>query len=186
MNTVQIDHALRSWLKTQSRIPHTTFKGTFALNQLPYVYTLDPPFASIVNTEPLDQEGDHWIAVFRSKDGPIEFFDTRGFPNDYTYTDHILSQMSLSGEPQYIFNMYNIQSMCSSVCGEYCIALVYFRLLGVSFESFLKCFSTTDLVRNDKRIYAFVHNTFDILPHERVIPAFSSDVMCRRFGLLGI
>ena len=174
MNTVQINHALQSWLGSQSKYPPSIFKGTFALNQMPYVYTLVAPFAMIINTDPLFREGDHWIAIYCPKpNAPVEFFDTRGFPVNESYYNHVLSV--LVAHFSTVYNVYPIQSPCSTVCGEFCIAFLYFRICGVSFDDFLNMFSVVNLRYNDRWVYNFVHKHFDILKFDRPYPAFLCD-----------
>jgi hypothetical protein len=168
MNTIQIDHALQSWLGSQSKYPQSIYKGTFALNQVPHV---EAPFAMVLNTDPLMKEGDHWIAVYcASAHDPVEFFDTRGFPLNEYYTKHVLSV--LAPRVSIVYNLYPIQSVCSTVCGEFCIAYLYHRICGISFDEFLSFFSAIDLRHNDHWVFNFVHKNFDVLKFKRVLPAF--------------
>jgi hypothetical protein len=161
MNTVQIRHALTSWLQSQSKYHAGIFKGVFALNQAPWVYTLDYPFGLVLNTKALGHEGDHWFAIYGSKsDEPVEIFDTRG---GQIWSDYINSVVSLLSPRTVICNSYPLQSPCSNVCGEYCIAFLYCRITGTHFDEFLSAFHSTDFLKNDSRVYDFVHARFDIL-----------------------
>jgi hypothetical protein len=181
MNTLQIDHALRSC--SWNDRARTVFKGTFALNQIPLAYTLNPPYGLVVNTEPSSQAGDHWIALFQSERAqPVEILDTRGdsYSKELTapenYIPHLLDVLMID---DYQINRLPLQSPCSSLCGEYCILFLYCRMmLGLSFESYLSLFSETDLYANDRFVYDFVHQHFEILNYPRETPALYSKKSC--------
>ena len=150
MDTHQIDHALR-------HVPF--FRGTFASNQLPYVYMLDPPFALVVNTAPSAEEGDHWVAYYSDDRNQLEYFDSLGKPP--------LTAVRCQ------YNVRRIQGACSSVCGEYCIYFLHSRAVkNVSLEEFINSFSEKNLEKNDKLVYRIVHHEFYILPRTRPYPAF--------------
>jgi hypothetical protein len=183
MNTLQIDHALRSCSSWQERA-RNIFRGTFAINQVPWVYTLNAPFGLVVNTEPSSQAGDHWIALFQSeKTQPVEILDTRGYSYSKellsareNYIHHLLDVLMID---DYQINRLPLQSPCSSLCGEYCILFLYCRMmLGLSFESYLSLFSETDLYENDRFVLHFVHQHFEILNYDRETPALYSKKVC--------
>jgi hypothetical protein len=171
MNTFQINHALRNKLGSD------IFRGTFALNQAPLSYTLNPPFGMIINTEPVTEEGDHWIALYHEQiESPFEIFDSRGFSEDHRYIHHILKSLRID---QYTMNRFPLQSVCSSVCGEYCLFFLYCRAaLGMSYAHFLTFFSEKNLFANDHFIYNIVHKHFEILNYPRKVPPLYPKNMC--------
>jgi hypothetical protein len=181
MNTLQIDHALRS--SSSNERARNIFKGTFALNQVPLVYTLNPPYGLVVNTEPSSQAGEHWIALYQSEQGrPVEILDTRGssYSKDLTahenYVQHVVDVLKIE---DYQMNRFPLQSPCSSLCGEYCVLFLYCRMMvDLSFDSYLSLFSETDLYANDRFVYHFVHQNFDILNYPRETPALYSKKVC--------
>jgi hypothetical protein len=178
MNTLQIDHALRTALNgwTRRHAQQDIFRGTFALNQVPLVYTLNPPYGLVVNTEPSTQDGDHWIALFQSEEGqPVDILDTRGYSRHHHYISHLVDSLDIS---EYRMNRSPLQSVCSSVCGEYCVLFLYCRICGWSFDSFLSLFSETDLYANDCFVHDFVHQHFNILNYPRDAPALYSKTLC--------
>lgn len=164
MDTIQLNHALRSRVD----IPPGIYRGAFAINQVPYVYSLDKPYALIVNTAPWPLDGDHWVALFCQKNGVIEYFDSVGNPPP--------NKLRLPTPTTVVYSPQRLQHHCTSVCGEYCILFLYCRLKGVSIGEFVSCFSTTDLLRNDRKALHTVHQYFDILPHTRPYPAI--DKLC--------
>ena len=69
MNAIEIDNKVKAVSGTERY-----FKGVFSSNNMP---VSTPPYCFIVNSEPNDQPGDHWLAIWVNKDS-IEFFDTYG------------------------------------------------------------------------------------------------------------
>jgi hypothetical protein len=51
-------------------------------------------------------------------------------------------------------------------------------MVGLSFDSYLSLFSETDLYANDRFVYRFVHQNFDILNYPRETPALYSKKVC--------
>ena len=163
MDSHQISHALKS----RHDVPPNIFKGTYALNQLPS--TLTPPFGLVFNTEPLPLDGQHWIALFCPTKGIVEYFDTSGNPPLDTESLRQLKLAISSREGcRLIFSNRQIQNMCTSVCGEYCVLFLYCRMMGMSFIDFLCCFSDSKLMNNDVFVYSTVHSLFDIPNRERL------------------
>lgn len=156
MDTIQLNHALKS----RTDLPPGVFKGAFAINQLPFVYTLTRPFAFIVNTDPWPLEGKHWIALFCKERSVVEYFDTAAKPPPDLLWDKL--------QPNSIVcNTQRLQHDCTSVCGEYCLLFLYARLKRISFRDFLSCFDNSNRLLNDKKAYEIVQQYFDILPHTR-------------------
>lgn len=101
--------------------------GCLARDQLPPNFDkIRRPFALIFNTHPLSKPGEHWLAMYSSKVGLIEFFDSYGYPPSY----YLLSDTN----SQYIYSDRSIQSFGSNVCGHYCIMFIYLRSQNRSFK----------------------------------------------------
>ena len=167
MDSHQISHALKS----RHDLPPNIFKGTYALNQLPS--TLSPPFGLVFNTEPLPLDGQHWIALFCPTKGIMEYFDTSAnSPLEAESLRKLKLSTSTREGCRLIFNTKQIQNECSSVCGEYCVLFLYCRMMGMSFEDFMSCFSDSKLMHNDAFVYSIVHNIFDVPKRERLHPVF--------------
>ena len=59
--------------------------GVFARDELPDLTRERRPLCLILNTDPKDQPGTHWLAVYAAIAGPIELFDSFGFlPINYS------------------------------------------------------------------------------------------------------
>ena len=75
------------------------------------------PWCLILNTDPKDLPGTHWLALYATQSGRIELFDSFGFfPSMYGIDS--LNPLHL---------LYSLQSRSSSVCGHYCIVYIYLR-----------------------------------------------------------
>ena len=91
--------------------------GVFARDELPDVSRESRPWCLILSTDPIDQPGSHWLALYAPINGLIELFDSFGF-SPSTYNLDSLNPIHLS---------YTFQSLNSSVCGQYCIVYLYLR-----------------------------------------------------------
>ena len=162
MDTIQINHALEEW--------KPEFRGTFAINHIPLVYTRKSPFALVFNQDAYPGAGTHWIAIFCDVNGNLEYFDTSGSPppDDNEKLNAIFDECKTV-----VYNNKRIQSFCSSVCGEYCIFYLIARLENISFEQCLNFFSASNKLQNDVFVYNFVHTHCNIIDRERILPVIS-------------
>ena len=53
--------------------------GVFARDELPDLMHERRPWCLILNTDPKDKPGTHWLALYAAIAGPIELFDSFGF-----------------------------------------------------------------------------------------------------------
>ena len=91
--------------------------GVFARDELPDVKHEVRPWCLILITDPKDKPGIHWFALYATRDGPIERFDSFGLPPSTYSLDSL--------DPSHL--LYSFQSLSSSVCGHYCIVYLYLR-----------------------------------------------------------
>ena len=89
--------------------------GVFARDELPDLIREIRPWCLILNTDPKDKPGTHWLALYVQTDGRIEFFDSFGL-SPVTYSLDSLDPLHL---------LYSFQSPTSFVCGHYCIVYIY-------------------------------------------------------------
>jgi hypothetical protein len=121
MNGGSIDSILISALcGTQTR-----YLGVYALDQIPVTLTRYP-CAYVANTDPISRPGQHWTAFYHVSPTQLEFFDSYGSPpHDYEFPiPPDLTSLR--------YNSYPLQTLTSSVCGQYCIFYLYQRAHGVS------------------------------------------------------
>ena len=72
MNTVALDHILRADVYVLD-----VFGGVYASDKLP-VQVAKYPKAYVVNVDPSDRPGSHWVAFFSSSSEKAEFFYSHG------------------------------------------------------------------------------------------------------------
>ena len=114
MDTLEIERILKNQLKG-------VFTGVYPEDRLPRV--LRRPLAIVVNTDPSDLPGRHWVAVWISRDGFGEHFDTRGIPPEPPLRRY-LERMAPKG---FIHNKRRIQSGFTTICGMYVIEFLISR-----------------------------------------------------------
>lgn len=105
---------------------NVSFLGVFAFDCVPLAEfsrrTSRTNFC-IVNTDPANLPGKHWLALFKphSKTN-FEFFDSFGKPPSYY-------RFSLDERAMPDFSTLRLQSYNTRVCGHYCLLFLYIRII---------------------------------------------------------
>ena len=73
LNSIQLSIAL----KTNS-VTGKHMLAVFARDELSSIYT-NPPQIIIVNTNPLEKSGKHWLLIYFNEDESVDFFDSLGY-----------------------------------------------------------------------------------------------------------
>ena len=118
------------------------FIGCFARNELPQV---SQPCSFIVNTDPSDRSGSHWLAIVLRQETAL-YFDSFGLPILEPDIKNYLSQY-------YSYVIYNtecIQDTLSEYCGYYCAAFIKQVQSVEDFSIFVNKFSFINPKLNDK------------------------------------
>ena len=90
--------------------------GIFAGDELPGVTREIRPWCLILNTDPTNQPGTQWLALYAPLSGGIELFDSFGYvPSMYSL--YFLDPLHSS---------FFLQSPYTSVLCHYCIVYIYF------------------------------------------------------------
>ena len=118
----------------------------FARDKIPDLANHHRPFALVVNTDPHDKPGQHWLAIFASTLGPYELFDSFGMPPSFYHLDFL--------EPTHSLN--SIQSYSSSFCGQYCIYFLYLRSRNHSFQEIVSWLNK--VYSPDKYVHDYVNS----------------------------
>ena len=121
------------------------FRGVYAINTLPKkaIY----PSCLIVNTDPSNKPGSHWLAIYYYVNGEAEFFDSYGLNPNFYGLDNYLNKTSLN----WTYNKKQIQSFYSNLCGYYCFFYLMFKCRGYSLD---------DMIFNEKELTLFIKNYF--------------------------
>jgi len=117
------------------------FKGVIARNELPKKIN-NYPYCFIFNTKPRSHQGEHWLALYFSKNKTAHFFDSYGLPPSF----YNLEKYILSVAKTYTYNKKCIQGQ-SNLCGIYCIMFLYFKArkqLRNFYSKFTKNFKQND------------------------------------------
>jgi hypothetical protein len=102
--------------------------GVFARDELPDLNLRRRPFALILNTDPRNKPGQHWLAIFAPKAGRVELFDSYGLPPNFYGLDSF----------DLIYNSTSFHSSSSSVCGHYCKFFLFNRTKGYLFYDIIE------------------------------------------------
>ena len=88
----------------------------------------------IVNTDPSDRPGEHWVAVFFHDNKEAYYFDSYGLP---PWNNEILDFLEKNSS-RWTFNDHQIQSFYSRLCGQYCIFTLDALAKGYDIGSYLQ------------------------------------------------
>lgn len=111
------------------------------------------PSAFVVNTDPSDRKGEHWLALFVTSAGDSEWFDSYGFGPEYydaALFDKFFKSIGVRG-PTWS-NNFMFQSPISNVCGQYCIAYIFMRCMGMTPNNIISSFTTRFSTDNDRLV----------------------------------
>ena len=120
--------------------------GVFARDELPDLKRERRPWCLILNSDPKDQPGTHWLAFYAAIAGPIELFDSFGF-SPINYSLDSLNLLHLG---------YPLQSPSTSVCGHYCIVYIYLRFRNISLSEFYHLL--WNISNRDSWVKRYIHN----------------------------
>jgi len=88
----------------------------------------------VVNLDPHQFEGSHWIAVYAHGLGrEVVYFDSLNLP-----TSPIIEECFLRFFPRTLRNSQAYQSPQENTCPYFCICFIYYTALGFSLPQFLK------------------------------------------------
>lgn len=78
----------------------------------------------VVNTDPSEKDGKHWVAFFIKDKNTIEYFDTFGCwpPKNNSLYDYITENFQ-----NIVYNKLKIQANYEDACGPYCIYFLWNR-----------------------------------------------------------
>jgi hypothetical protein len=147
-----------------TRTPGVRWLGVFARDELPDLANERRPFALVLNTDPHDAPGEHWLAIYAPTDGPLELFDSFGLPPSAYGLDSLAPRHSRRP----------FQSYSSSLCGKYCIYFLYMRIHMHSFDQIISWLSR--MHSPDQWVHNYVgqlHQTYRVVnPCQRTDQCF--------------
>ena len=164
MNTLQIAQVL-----TKDPFTKESFSGVYACDELTSIEINKYPKSFVVNTDPMELPGTHWIAIYFNEQMKGEFFDSYG-RHPIHYNKHFLDFMNRIAV-EWEHNKIQLQSAFSTVCGQYCIYFLYHRCRKRSMSTIVNSF-VNDKLRNDQLVYDFVRQKY-----RQVHPSLEQDIV---------
>ena len=146
MNSIQIYKILHSKIGE-------SFCGVFPSDKLPKKIDTYPA-CFVMNTDPANKPGVHWVAVYVDSDKNGEYFDSYGRPSEIS--EKLLRKYSKYWQ----CNTKRLQGMFSSVCGQYCIYFLLQRHYGEPMAEIVAKF-TENHEENDFLVTEWVNENFD-------------------------
>jgi len=147
LNNVQLDH-----LATADAILKSYFYGTVACDRLPRRPIKKEPRGYIMNTDPHDRPGRHWLALWTRSGNVCDVMDSYALLLESYETQEPLQDWLKSQWKYVIYNEESLQSIYSKRCGNYALFYLKDRARGQSMNDFLRRFSKHDYVDNDHKV----------------------------------
>ena len=128
------------------------FLGIFPINLLPVKIPHHLPILFVVNTNPSNLPGQHWKAVYVSKDRNGEVFDSLAMPIDLRL-EHWMNKFCR----KWTVSKLTLQNPFSPSCGAY---VLYYILSRLCFNSLNACLApfNENVLMNDRIVEEFVQS----------------------------
>jgi hypothetical protein len=112
MDTKEIEHFIYT-----DKICRQLFQGVYSVDNLP-----TRPRLLVYNTDASTKPGLHWIAIYVSKNGRGEYFDSFGRVPDRHFTTYLNEHCRI-----WTYSRKQLQSVVSGFCGHYCYIYCVYR-----------------------------------------------------------
>ena len=146
LNNVQLDHLAGNHPKLSGM-----FYGTVPCDRLPRTLPTETQYAFIVNTDPHDESGTHWIALWVNGN-VCEIMDSYALPLKAYGTTAPLQEWLDRHFKYQVSNGMSLQSVFSQSCGGYALMFLIDRANRRSIDYFLNRFKKNDYVNNDHKV----------------------------------
>ena len=120
--------------------------GVFACDELPDLTREIRPWCLILNTDPKDKPGTHWLALYAFSARSIELLDSFGFSPSMYSLDFL----------DFFHSSYSFQSPNTFVCGHYCIIYIYLRSHNYLIYDIVDML--TDISNRDEWLKQYIYN----------------------------
>ena len=147
LNNVQLHH-----LASADTILEPHFYGTVACDRLPRRLVKKEPRGYIMNTDPHDRPGKHWLALWTHSGSVGEVMDSYALPLDSYEATEPLKDWLKTPWKYVVKNGQSLQSIYSKSCSDYASFYLKDRARGQSMNDYLSRFSKHDYVDNDHKV----------------------------------
>jgi Adenovirus endoprotease len=113
------------------------FIGVFPCDRLPSIPPTLETYGFVANTDPHDQPGTHWVAVYVSH-GEAEYFDPFGLPPLNVEMYEFLENNAINTK----YSITPIQNVTSTKCGAFCVLFLYLKFHDVPTSKIFHLFSS--------------------------------------------
>ena len=120
--------------------------GVFARDELPDMTREIRPWCLFLNTDPKNQAGTHWLALYAPLSGGIELFDSFGLFRSIYSLDYL--------DP--LHSSFVLQSPSISLYGHYSIVYIYLRSHNYSLRDIV--YLLTNISNRDLWIKQYIYN----------------------------
>lgn len=100
------------------------------------VNSINKPSVTIINYDNCDEPGSHWVCVYCTTSGSIEFFDSYGIR---PIIPKLMTKLQANSTKTITYNSFALQGL-STVCGQYCVIFTLLRARGYSFHDVISMF----------------------------------------------
>lgn len=174
MNSIQIHNLL-----SHNKYTKKYFAGVYPADQLPHnlneTFKNKPIILFVANYSSSRSPGSHWIGICVSRSPrTIEVFDTAGdglsFKSNKYFQNFIeRNRKTKNGIRAVLYNKAQLQSLTSTLCGQFTCLYVLARSRGSSFNLFLNLFDSNNMVANDNLALTLFNKYFPIDQQKTVV-----------------
>ena len=165
-----------SYLAKQDPYLAPIFAGVFAADALPSLPELWKRRAYIVNNDPRDKPGSHWLAIFTKKH-TCEVMDSYGLPLRW-YRPSAVVNWIFENFAIVRSNTTTLQELNSQSCGQYALMYLKAKARGQSMQDFISVFNKRDYVYNDHLVGEMIRPLLGWRVHTLKRKAQSNEKTC--------
>ena len=130
MDTIELINIL-----SKDKFSRKLFCGVLPIDELKN-FIFRKPCSLIINTDKSNKPGEHWIALFITENGYLEYFDSYGIRPYKKEIYHFIKKHKL----KLIYNKKKIQNSLSTNCGKFCLLYLLLRTRRLRMNKILKFF----------------------------------------------
>lgn len=129
------------------------FQGCYGSNNIPKNIKLYN--FCIVNNRPIEEEGEHWLCLYRDSKVTLECFDSLGI--DSSKKEFLQKTFEHSRIKQIDFNTSAVQRHDTTTCGQFTLYFLFQRMLNqdIPYNLLLDEIFTDNLNDNEARVLKF-------------------------------
>ena len=149
MEQVELSNIQLDILAGHDKYLNSHYYAAVACDRLPHNPERESSTGYIVNTDPHDKPGQHWLALWTGRRG-CEIMDSYGMPLEYFRQAEPLREWIVEHWGNRVKrNERQFQALGSATCGHYALLYLCMKAKGHSLREFQDVFKGNDFVAND-------------------------------------